>query len=1282
MTDLHAELERQVPAAGLLGYLNFSQGKPDPRWQRQLEQAFCFVADRGAAEPWRAVHAWLAERLQAVHASGAAAFRDVSQAAAVLERAFVDLPAAYRRHHADLLFHQSDRDLFQPFFLARVCEAVLAQGAPWDADRIVPAALAQLNDFVGHRPIALLETRPRGEPYEHERVRPIPLYLREAGVAGGRYHDLVAGALEALQATDPRLLDEAHFDPALLDEFALDPRAYDHGHPVNRRPNYVFGEWDPHHLDSQGRFRRYVVRQVLLDALLDRVARPPAGRDPAELLREAAAVLAGTVLMATGVSGTGPETHDSGTTLATLVPRIARYRDAFYEQMLGKVAGPHGDRLRQEATRMRQPFGGARQHLNHYLARHRAEQMQQRQLALVFAEMGYPEASRQAAAHIPTASVRLTSEVLGRLTTGQLQADRGDLAGGAGLLPEVEDLLQRGIACGAFADPWNILGFQGLFPLFTAREDSVRDTRIDDLVYMVEQTFSLYARLESEAAAAGRDDLLKGLQPSLRRLAAWWDRFASIEVSGIRRVQGGEAAASAEHVATVLAHWRERGEATADLAFWRQHLGGFRSPKAFALVVDALLRKRDHRAALALLMSWLGQAEQVPLEDGDYTFHALALRWMLTAGDRGLIVKFFDYLEANAEEYWQVPALETEEMADEEEDEEENPFGAAYEGVTYRDSTDASEGEVVDGGGPETTFDLEADADRLQKRLRFLATLARLWGLAVRTAPADAAAGAWPEALGRWLATARDNQQKLLALLDAVKAHPVPEPLGSYDSLVEYDRRRVLKEQVLSGTIATCLDTTLAVGTLQGVLHPEQPADPVAAEDWRPLATQLEQALLHGDAAAARALLPAFRERFHQEPLLFAALADGGAPRHILRVRLAQQVLHALVVNLPRLGLLCETYDLLRQARQMELANPVPGRGVSEFNRLFQAAFQAVVESVVTAAAQWEETTDQDLVHLLERVTEPFLALWIDHSRSLQLSVLESFRGTEEWEELRRFVQRYGADLFHARFMTLANLRGVLHRGTGAYLDYLAENPDPLHPVQLVEDLGRAVPRARATAWLDAVLQAVVENYEEYKDYNTTTTQSDYGENLHALLDFLRLKAAYLRNAWQLRPLVQTHEVLARAGRPGAAVLWEEGMKEVTEEQAAEHLESLAALEQRHGLRLRTVSDLLEERFLKALALDRLCALVGPAMEEAGRPQGSAFPRLVQELQGFTATPVGAGLDVPHWLRRLQGEVQRVRAAQTAVAQLAEESLRVPRRLLSRDELEEQLAHWPAPDAG
>ena len=233
---------------------------------------------------------------------------------------------------------------------------------------------------------------------------------------------------------------------------------------------------------------------------------------------------------------------------------------------------------------------------------------------------------------------------------------------------------------------------------------------------------------------------------------------------------------------------------------------------------------------------------------------------------------------------------------------------------------------------------------------------------------------------------------------------------------------------------------------------------------WEPLAIRLEQALLQGDAAEARTLLPAFVDQFQHERLLFTALADGGQPRQILHVRAAQTVLRALLTNLPRLGLLRETYHLLRTARAMEQAHPAQGRGVTEFNHLFQAAYQAVVEAVVDSADTGGplRARDQELVDLLERITRPFLTLWVEHSQTLQLSAVETITSDEEWQALRGFVQRYGGDLFHAKFMTLANLRGILHRGVDAYLDYLRDNPDPLHPVQLIEDLDQSISRQRA----------------------------------------------------------------------------------------------------------------------------------------------------------------------------------------------------------------------------
>jgi hypothetical protein len=213
------------------------------------------------------------------------------------------------------------------------------------------------------------------------------------------------------------------------------------------------------------------------------------------------------------------------------------------------------------------------------------------------------------------------------------------------------------------------------------------------------------------------------------------------------------------------------------------------------------------------------------------------------------------------------------------------------------------------------------------------------------------------------------------------------------------------------------------------------------------------------------------------------------------------------------------------------------------------------------------------------------------------------------------------------------------------------------------------------------VLQVIIENYEEYKDYNTTTAQSDYGENLYVLLDFLRLKVSYDRHAWHFRPLVLAHEVVARCDRRDAAVFWEEAFVRLTRQLAAQHLEDLARCERTHGLRLSTVADHLQERFVKPLALDRLCALIEPAMTEARQGQEPvSFTRLEQELQPLAARPTGVGLDVPQWLRRLEMEVHRVHAGSSAIAGLAEKHFRLPKVLLSYEEFERQLAQWDNPE--
>ena len=622
---------RDIAAAiqEVLGYLNFSSGTSDPRFLKNLNDLFAWVAnDLPAGETaWRALGRLLSDELQAAR-STSDAFEQSDQAEAVLRLVFDVVPPAYRQFHRDLLFHQTDETLFQPFFLGRVCEAVLRQGGPWEEDdRIVPAVIHQLNDYLGHRPVAVLRTEQKIQPYDHEWVRPIPLWIRGAGVAFGPYRELVETALDILHATDPALRFDATFPIEQLDELALDPRAYDFDHPANKRPNYLFGQWDMNRLDNAGRCRRFILQQVTLDAMLDRLENR--GRlSRKQVLFEEAAVLAGTMLMGSGISGDRPDAHDSTATLATLVQKIAVYRDAFYEQLLKTLDGAHAERLRAEAVAMRQPFGGARQHFNHYLARRRALQLQHVHLAQLFAAIGYSEAAVRQAEVVPVASARMTCEMRCRMAAAHLAIERGDLAAAASQLPPIEDLLRRAIECGAMVDPWNILGFGGQYSLFPAVENSVYDHRVDELLDMMSDIFMVYVRIHKAAAAAGDAGLQQALSRSLGELARWWDQFASLEVGSIEGISGQATLESAESVAAALQAWHEGGAAAGDLAFWRRNVEHFRSPKAYALVIDTLLDRRDPVAAMALLVQWLSQAEEIPLVEEDYSFHDLALLWM------------------------------------------------------------------------------------------------------------------------------------------------------------------------------------------------------------------------------------------------------------------------------------------------------------------------------------------------------------------------------------------------------------------------------------------------------------------------------------------------------------------------------------------------------------------------------------------------------------------------------------------------------------------------------
>lgn len=1323
-----------VPALArdVLGFLNFSTGATDPHFFANLNRLYTTLEATAAEDQaWQAVGGRLRAELKTARGTSDA-FRQVDQAEAVLALVFEGVLPAYRRFHRDLLFHQTDAELFQPFFIGRACEAVLRQGGPWnESERIVEAAVCQLNDFIGYRPVATLHSERKIQPYEHEWGRPIPLWIRGAGTAVGPYAELIETALAILDATDHSLLFESSFDFEQLDELAVDPRAYDFDHPVSKRPNYLFGQWDMHNLDDSGVSRRFVLQQIAIDAMAERLENH--GRLPREqVLFEEAAVLAGTMLMGSGVSGNRPEIHDSTVTLGNLLPRIALYRDAFYEKLLGKLKGPHAQRLKKEVALLKQPFGEARQHFNHYMTNRRAKQLQHVHLAQFFAALGCDQDAMKHATAVSVASARMTCEIHCLMAAAGLALDRGEIEKAAEKLPIIEDLLHRAIECGALVDPWNILGFGGQFSLFPAIENSIYDQRVDDLLDMMSDIFLLYGQIHRSAAATGNLALQQKLSASLASLANWWDRFASVEVGSLEGVSGQETLESADSVAAAIGAWHKGGAAAGDVAFWREYIEHFTSPKAYALVVDTLLEHHDFVAAMGLLVQWLSQAEEIPLVEEDYSFHDLALSWMEILWDDSseggeakkpsapsprstrrrkttavppeipppqrwaMAKKYLDYLEANAEEYWLVPRFEmaAEALGDEqpplddedyrrfdeedeeeydEDDDEDGLFGAAYENVVFRDSAeDGVEGEIYETGPSSTEFELVGEAERIVSRLNFLTTTAQLWKLAA-TASASAESPDRDETLAGWLDQATRNQRRLIELLDCVHRHRIPPPRSTQESLMEYDRRKSIKETLLEEIIQSCVETADAARMIRTSMG--RPRDDKDVEEWERIADKALVSLMRGDVKELQRLWPDFLATISKQPLLYMSVSRGGNPKRIVASRSRQRVIRRLLGVLPRLGLLVESSLLLETAQAMEARHPVGPGAITEFDAIFDDGGRAIIRCLAESAADWDHgSADRELVNYLEELVDVLLHCWLTHSRRVRLSVLEIVEDDSRWKQLKKFIEHYGADLFTQRFMNLGNLRGILQQGVANYLEFISEEPEDDEPPRLIDDLNDKISLNDAAHWLGIAIEAVVENYGSYVDYNSITTQSDRGEMLYTLLDFLRLKMNYDRQAWLLRPVMLAHDVLVRCGRRDAADVWRRAVAERTAPLAEQHVKSFERLSKRYGMNLPSVAEHLAERFVLLLDIDQLRSLVKPVSEgirDGRRPR--ALGQLRKRIGQFISRPAGAGYETPKWINALEDELEHVRYQSDDDFDILDSHVRIPQARLSQKDVAKQI---------
>ena len=247
--------------------------------------------------------------------------------------------------------------------------------------------------------------------------------------------------------------------------------------------------------------------------------------------------------------------------------------------------------------------------------------------------------------------------------------------------------------------------------------------------------------------------------------------------------------------------------------------------------------------------------------------------------------------------------------------------------------------------------------------------------------------------------------------MDVISQEKLYRQGGDHDAMLDYDRRRLLKESLIEQIVATCVQTSEAERFLiAAMLIMDDSTETLErllkeAEDGfeRQLlaGAQILAAVLRQDRERTGELCDELLETLSDEHILYVPLSKAGVPRDIAVVRMRQRLIQNLLVALPRLGMLHHTLKLLDTARHMERNIPAGRGAVTQFDELFEVGFREMVFALVRATApedgfagDGERDAESLLVYYLEQLTEAALESWLKHSRTLRLSVLERVRKT------------------------------------------------------------------------------------------------------------------------------------------------------------------------------------------------------------------------------------------------------------------------------------------------
>ena len=195
--------------------------------------------------------------------------------------------------------------------------------------------------------------------------------------------------------------------------------------------------------------------------------------------------------------------------------------------------------------------------------------------------------------------------------------------------------------------------------------------------------------------------------------------------------------------------------------------------------------------------------------------------------------------------------------------------------MSYRDSTDDGfEGEMLEGGQDPTDFELVAEAERIFTRLTFLST----WRTCGRWPPwpRRPRAATRPTARRRWPPGWPRPRQSPAAAGVAGRGVPLPDSAaaGHAESLVEYDRRRSIKETLLEQIIAAAVETADAGRVIRAGDDPATPGGR-ASDPWE----QPVEQMLRAGARRRRGRRPPAVARFDRRTGRAAAVVRRPGPR-------------------------------------------------------------------------------------------------------------------------------------------------------------------------------------------------------------------------------------------------------------------------------------------------------------------------------------------------------------------------------------------------------------------